>query len=620
MKAIMLMFDSLNRRMLSPYGCDWTITPNFQRLQEHTVCFDTCYAGSLPCIPARRELHTGRFNFLHRSWGPLEPFDDSMPEILKNQGICSCLISDHMHYWEDGGATYHTRYSAWQSVRGQEGDPWMVTPELLQGAYLPQNRDGVYFQITGKMHCQDQANRTFIRDEAESPLAKTVSAGIDFVERNHGEDNWFLQIECFDPHEPFSVPDQYKALYPDEYRGSLYDWPPYHPVTEDEKTAKHLKMQYAALLTMCDAYLGKILDTMDAYDLWKDTLLIVNTDHGYLLGEHGWWSKGCMPWYDELVHLPLFIHDPRFCSQDGTRRTQIVQTIDIAPTILEFFGIPVPKDMQGKAVSRVINGNENIHEYAMFGVHGGHINIFDGRYVYMKAPVSIQNQPLSEYTLMPTHMRNRFTPGEFANTVLHDGFSFTKGCPVIKVDKVSAMGQEGFGDILLDRNNAANKNIDNNSFISAVSFGDKLFDMDSDPEQKNSLENPAIRAYMANLMIRGMRENDAPVEQYQRMGFPETHEVTVKDVLNWETLAADNKEPDILSEHEWTGEACNAYHALLCFCKTEYRESAKKRIQETLQNADKITAKLILRMIPELFDEEFCDMIYYFASLASRDF
>ena len=44
--------------------------PNFERLAAHTVCFDKSYVGSLPCMPARRELHTGRYNFLHRSWGP----------------------------------------------------------------------------------------------------------------------------------------------------------------------------------------------------------------------------------------------------------------------------------------------------------------------------------------------------------------------------------------------------------------------------------------------------------------------------------------------------------------------------------------------------------------------
>ncbi len=85
-------------------------------------------------MPARRELHTGRYNFLHRSWSPLEPFDDSMPEILDRTGIHTHLVSDHGHYWEDGGATYHTRYSTWECVRGQEGDHWKgnLNPEIKE--------------------------------------------------------------------------------------------------------------------------------------------------------------------------------------------------------------------------------------------------------------------------------------------------------------------------------------------------------------------------------------------------------------------------------------------------------------------------------------------------------
>ena len=72
MKTIMVMFDSLNRRMLPPYGAAGMVAPNFERLAERTVAFDNSYVGSMPCMPARRELHTGRYNFLHASWGPIE--------------------------------------------------------------------------------------------------------------------------------------------------------------------------------------------------------------------------------------------------------------------------------------------------------------------------------------------------------------------------------------------------------------------------------------------------------------------------------------------------------------------------------------------------------------------
>ena len=70
MKVLMVMFDSLNRRMLPPYGCDWVHAPNFDRLSRRAVTFDTAYVGSMPCMPARRELHTGRCNFPPSKLGP----------------------------------------------------------------------------------------------------------------------------------------------------------------------------------------------------------------------------------------------------------------------------------------------------------------------------------------------------------------------------------------------------------------------------------------------------------------------------------------------------------------------------------------------------------------------
>ena len=121
MKAITIMYDSLNRNYLPCYGDTESITPNFKRLAEKTVTFDKFYVGSLPCIPARRELHTGRYNFMHRCWGPLEPFDDSMPAILGEHGIYSHCVTDHAHYWQEGGSTYHTNFSSCEMIRGQEG-------------------------------------------------------------------------------------------------------------------------------------------------------------------------------------------------------------------------------------------------------------------------------------------------------------------------------------------------------------------------------------------------------------------------------------------------------------------------------------------------------------------
>ncbi|WP_428956560.1 sulfatase [Streptomyces sp. cg35] len=495
MKAIMVMFDSLNRRMLPPYGGDWTHAPNFARLAERTVTYDNAYAGSMPCMPARRELHTGRHNFLHRSWGPLEPFDDSMPELLKQHGVHTHLVSDHPHYWEDGGATYHGRYNTWEFFRGQEGDPWkgqVADPEIPED--LKKVRFGAYRQ--------DWVNRPYMATEDRHPQTLTFDAGLEFVRTNADADQWFVQIETFDPHEPFFSHQRYKDLYPHAYDGPHFDWPDYKRVVETDGQVAHARYEYGALLSMCDHSLGRVLDTMDELGLWDDTLLIVNTDHGLLLGEKGWWGKSVQPWFNELVHLPLFVWDPRHGTA-GERRSSLVQTIDIAPTLLDYFAVDTPPDTQGAPLP--VADDTPAREAALFGIHGGHVNVTDGRYVYMRAPADAANSPLEEHTLMPTHMRGRFTPAELADLELAEPFGFTKGVRTLRMP--------------------------GRSFFNPYAHGTLLFDLSADPEQRSPLTDDAVELRMAGLLVELMRANEAPPSQYERLGLPAEGPVTEEHLL-----------------------------------------------------------------------------------------
>ncbi len=191
---------------------------------------------------------------------------------------------------------------------------------------------------------------------------------------------------------------------------NIFDWPSYQPVTESRESIEHVNYEYAALISMCDNYLGKILDSMDKHDMWKDTMLIVNTDHGLLMGEDEWWGKNIQPLYNEISNIPFFIWDPRLGIKNE-RREALVQTIDIT-SLLEYFGIDIPGKMQGKQLKETISKDTQIRDGALFGVHGGHINVTDGKYVYMRAAKSAENKPLFEYTLMPTVMRNFFSENQ----------------------------------------------------------------------------------------------------------------------------------------------------------------------------------------------------------------
>lgn len=501
MRAIMVMYDSLNREMLQPYGCDWTYTPNFLRLAERCVQFENSFVGSLPCMPARRELQTGRMNFLHRSWGPMEPFDDSMPEILKQNGIYTHLVSDHHHYWEDGGATYHGRYSSWEASRGQEGDKWIADLRVkldteCYGSVFEGKKDSLKRPSHKQMVLQDIINRRYLNTEEKTPQAVTFASGLDFIRRNHGEDNWFLQIETFDPHEPFYALPEDKALYPCQFAGDSDindDWPPYAPVREDADTVQKVRYNYAALVSKCDRYLGKVLDLMDRYDMWKDTMLIVNTDHGFLLGEHGWWGKSAMPVYEEIAHTPLFIYDPRCPQTAGEKRNALVQTIDLAPTLLEFFQVTIPKNMLGKPLRQVIESDQPIRDYAVFGYFGSQINITDGKFLYM-CSADNPEVPVYEYTLMPVHMRAMFSPAELQDAQLHEPFPFTKNCPVLKIKAPERR-------------------------VNTTGYGNLLFDLSNGRDENLVQMQPQIVEKMRKGVEQFMREHDAPKELFCRFGF-----------------------------------------------------------------------------------------------------
>lgn len=146
-------------------------------------------------------------------------------------------------------------------------------------------------------------------------------------------------------------------------RVSDHDWPEYRPYGEDEaEKVREFRLRYAALVTMCDEYLGKILDLFDAQDLWKDTALIVNTDHGFMLGEKGFVGKNYPPVYDELANIPFFFHHPAYAALDGTRCAALAQTPDIAPTVPDVFGFSAGRHMTGQSMMRLLEGRESIHE------------------------------------------------------------------------------------------------------------------------------------------------------------------------------------------------------------------------------------------------------------------
>lgn len=581
MKAVMLMFDSLNRHFLPNYGCEWTHMPNFKRLAEKTLTFDRFYGGSMPCMPARRELHTGRYNFLHRSWTPMEPFDESAVVNLKRAGVYTHIVTDHFHYWEDGGSGYLTKFDSHEMIRGQQGDPWIgqverpVFPETLCRRY------------TGENWRHDWINRSFLDAEEKMPQARTFARGLDFIDRNYQSDNWFLQIEAFDPHEPFFTQQAYKELYDDDYQGKNFDWPDYGYNSYGEPATQHVRKEYAALLSMCDYYLGTLLDKFDEMDMWKDTMLIVNTDHGFLLGEREMMGKNVMPWYEELIHIPFFIYDPRYPKQKGQRRSALAQTVDIAPTLTEYFGAPGLMYADGRSLTPVIRGDEKVREAGLFGVFGGHINIVDERYVYMRAPMDENNGPLFEYTLIANHMNCQFSPDELQKTELAE-FTFTRGARVMKIPA--------------------------RSYFNAYWDGNRLYDLQTDPEQRSPITDRAVELRLIKMMRDMMLLNEAPSEQYERVGIPQQGMISKESL---EALKAPKRDHLVAAGIDFTPKGRKALNMFLSLQDSEHQQTILKEVKiSSFSDGQPVDEEqvflLIRRLAPKGYSETIVNMLRIF--------
>ncbi|WP_029375506.1 sulfatase [Oceanicola sp. S124] len=511
MRTIFVLFDSLNRSTLGAFGNTAFPTPNFDRLAARAVTFDTHYAGSLPCMPARRDMHTGRLNFTHRPWGPLEPFDNSYAQLLSTAGVYTHLVSDHQHYFETGGWGYAQAFDSWDFIRGQENDPvavFAVPPvERIRQRFDPRHypTDGMEPGRTATRRTLSKnvwkrsrhaINRLEVREEDDFPTAKCFRQAFDFLDRNRDSDDWFLQIECFDPHEPFDAPERFKALFDTGYDGPILDWPLYEKCTNSSEEIAEIRGNYAALVSMCDAYFGKLLDWMDENDAWSDTALILTTDHGYLLGEHEWWAKNRMPYYEEISHIPLMIWHPDVPRRAEGRVTALTQTVDLMPTFLDLHGVTAPEEVRAHSMLPLLRGENPQRETAILGMFGGPICATDGRYTYFRFPETGDPSALPLYTLMPSQMEELFSVRDLSTAELVEGFDFSQGAPLLRIRLSEKLGEAGMG--ILDNWHE----------------GHVLYDLSSDPGQTRPIEDAAVEARLLDAICAHLRAHDAPRDLY----------------------------------------------------------------------------------------------------------
>jgi arylsulfatase A-like enzyme len=279
---IYITLDSLNRHYMPAYGNDWVRTPNLDRLAARGVTFERHYTGSMPCMPARREMWTGTEEHWWRWWGPLEPWDRPLAYEMGRGGVTSQLVTDHYHFFEWGAHSYEYDFDGYEAIRGHEHDNARTRPTGVPpwARVMTERRpeDGpIYVR-----NVQD------FQGEEDYFAPRVLNAAARWLRDQRPAGPWYLHIDAFDPHEPFHVPEPYRSMYTDDDHRRYSPWPLYGRIDQGESALvpgelEWVRAQYAGKITMADRWLGRVFDALDGLELWDETMVVVTTDHGHYL-------------------------------------------------------------------------------------------------------------------------------------------------------------------------------------------------------------------------------------------------------------------------------------------------------------------------------------------------
>jgi arylsulfatase A-like enzyme len=501
MNTIFISIDSLNRHYLKAYGqtIEYPVaTPNLDAFARRAATFDAHYTGSLPCMPARREFFAGVQEFLWRPWGPMEPFDQPLARLARGAGYVTQLITDHYHLFQHGSHGYYEDYQGFEFIRGHEYDAWRTAPRDPDPTLLRQTLADDPGNV-GYMNRAAYARNAAALTREEDFFAPQVFAGVArWLAENRDRDRRLLVVDSFDVHEPFHCPEPYASLYTDEdpRDPALVNWPYYGRIDRgqsrlSERQVAFVRAQYAGKLTMVDRWLGRVFDTLDAQGAWGDTAVIITTDHGHFLGDHGWMGKPHAPMYNTLCHIPLFIWHPG-AARMGGRIGALTATVDLYATILETLGLAPPAGTHSRSLLPLLRGERDAHrDWALYGYWGSTVNVTDGRHTYLHP--CRDDLPAYCYSTQMMNPWSWFTPPKPRPAAEAGRFvPYAGDCPVWRYPDKSSTRHEA----------------------------PLLFDLHADAAQNQDLagQGDPAEERMRALLVTALGQLRAPEEQYARLG------------------------------------------------------------------------------------------------------
>lgn len=499
MNVLFVLCDTLVRDKLSPYHggrgpYGYVRTPNIEAFARRSVTFTNHWINSAPCMPARRDLWSGRIEFPWRSWGPRETFDPDWTVTLRQSDVTTALFTDHANLMDVGAGNYHHLFDHYEFVRGHFNDHCATTVPIEPG------RAGMTRRIYRKV-------RKEIQGEEQTYVAQNLSNVARWLDENHGTNQpFFVFVDEFDPHWPLDPPEPYRSMYVEDpslleedltthYRSAWSE--DYSP---DELT--WLNAQCASKITLVDRWLGEVFERLDRHELWDNTLVILTTDHGEFIGEYGQVSKGSGFSYPLFARIPLFAYMPR-SPLNGGRTDALTCAVDLHATALDCLGQPVSEHCHGRSLAPLLRGEAYApRQDVIYGWWGKGFYWSDGHTLLCKGPET--PGPLYQYG---TNL------GEKWVGLQSDYFDRYRGCA--DYDQVRVGPYMPHTDRPVYR-----VPYDGIAYSSTDADWDALFDLDRDPDCRTNLygtEEPLLQASIARL-VAAMESLEVPEEHYVRLG------------------------------------------------------------------------------------------------------
>ncbi|MEO0793876.1 MAG: sulfatase-like hydrolase/transferase [Verrucomicrobiota bacterium] len=386
---IFILTDDQRADSVGFMGNDIVETPNLDRLAEAGHVFENAYVTSAICTPSRACYMLGQFERKHglnfnsgTSISP-EAWAKSYPVILRDNGYFTGYVGkNHLPIGDQG---YYT------GIMEDSFDFWYAGHHHI--GFYPKDKHAIFDNADSDTQAEiitesalafldPDSNEAFL-NEAESFLAKRP------------KDKPFCLSICLNLPHGFSVnkmeqrptdADIYRTAYRDQQemlplaphyvsradiqdpklpadvlltqiRQEIYDW------VDTPASARDYMVRTMQAITGIDRMVGELRTILEKQGLADNTVIIFSSDHGLLFGEHGLGGKSLC--YETTLHVPFIIYDPRLPEAD--RLSDLVLSIDVAPTILSLAGINIPESMQGADITPLLRGEDVEWRDAAFG-------------------------------------------------------------------------------------------------------------------------------------------------------------------------------------------------------------------------------------------------------------